>query len=259
MLFKTIGDKTNPSILFFHAMGVTGDSSEHIAENLKDKYYIIMPTSTVYCPKQKYVSKIDEINQVESFLKESHINHLALVVASSLGADLAISFISTTKVKIDNVVFDGGQFAQINKFARSLLTPILYFAIKSLYRSKGKTLKKILWTDDDNIKPYFIEAGKYLKYRNLRRQLSDSLVNKEFPKIPKSVEENTYFIFGSIEDHFKYRENVKKSYSNAKYPVFKNFNHMEYQIKDPLGFARMLEHIIEYHTFPNLDFLELND
>ena len=50
MLFKTIGDKTKPSILFFHGMGLTGDSSEPIAENLKDKYYIIMPTSTVYCP-----------------------------------------------------------------------------------------------------------------------------------------------------------------------------------------------------------------
>lgn len=259
MLFKTIGDRSKPCILFFHAMGVTGSSSEPIAENLKDKYYIIMPTSTVYCPKQKYISKIDEINQVESFLKESHIDDLALIVASSLGADLAISFISTTNVKIDNVVFDGGQFAQINKFTRHLLTPILYFAIKSLYRSNGKTLKKILWTNDESIKPYFIEAGKYLKYKNLRKQLSDSLVNKEFPKIPSLVEENTYFIFGSIEDHFKYRDNVKKSYPNASYPVFKNFNHMEYQIKDPIGFARMLEHIIEYHTFPNLDFLAPND
>ncbi len=259
MLFKTLGDKSNPCILFFHAMGVTGSSCEPIASHLKDKYYIIMPTSTVYCPKQNYISKIDEIKQVELFLKDSHINHLALIVASSLGADLAISFISSTKVKIDNVVFDGGQFAQINKFTRRLLTPILYFAIKSLYLTKGKTLKKILWTDDDNIKPYFIEAGKYLKYKNLRKQLSDSLVNKEFPEIPSSIEENTYFIFGSLEDHFKYRDNVKKSYPNALYPVFNNYNHMEYQIKDPLGFQKMLEHIIEYHTFPKLDFLADND
>ena len=31
MLFKTIGNKSNPAILFFHAMGVTGASSIPVA------------------------------------------------------------------------------------------------------------------------------------------------------------------------------------------------------------------------------------
>lgn len=31
MVFKTIGDKEKPAILFFHAMGVTGDSSMPVA------------------------------------------------------------------------------------------------------------------------------------------------------------------------------------------------------------------------------------
>lgn len=42
------------------------------------------------------------------------------------------------------------------------MTPFLYFAIRSLYRSNGKTLKKLMWCDDDAIKPYFIAAGKAL-------------------------------------------------------------------------------------------------
>ena len=32
MLFQTIGNELNPVILFFHAMGVTGESSMPIAE-----------------------------------------------------------------------------------------------------------------------------------------------------------------------------------------------------------------------------------
>ena len=32
MIFKTAGDKSKPAILFFHAMGVTGDSSMPVAE-----------------------------------------------------------------------------------------------------------------------------------------------------------------------------------------------------------------------------------
>lgn len=53
MIFKTAGDKSKPAILFFHAMGVTGDSSMPVAECLEQKYYCIMPTSTVYCAGQK--------------------------------------------------------------------------------------------------------------------------------------------------------------------------------------------------------------
>ena len=63
MLFQTYGDRRSPSVLFFHAMGVTGASSEPIARYLQDRYFCILPTSTVYCEGQKYVSKPDEIRQ----------------------------------------------------------------------------------------------------------------------------------------------------------------------------------------------------
>ena len=38
MVFKTIGNKSNPVILFFHAMGVIGESSMPVAEKMKEKY-----------------------------------------------------------------------------------------------------------------------------------------------------------------------------------------------------------------------------
>ena len=68
MLFQTYGDRRNPAVLFFHAMGVTGASSEPIARYLQDRYFCILPTSTVYCEGQKYVSKLDEIRQGGDFL-----------------------------------------------------------------------------------------------------------------------------------------------------------------------------------------------
>ena len=86
MLFETKGKKGNPVILFFHAMGVTGESSGRIAEYLQNEYFCIMPTSTVYCEGQKYVSKADELRQIEEFLKKNGVNNLALVVASSMPA-----------------------------------------------------------------------------------------------------------------------------------------------------------------------------
>lgn len=70
---------------------------------------------------------------------------------------------------VGHVFFDGGQFAQIGKGTRKIMVPFLYLAIKSLYWSKGATLKKILWCDDDSIRPYFIAAGEALTYGNMRR------------------------------------------------------------------------------------------
>ena len=255
MLFQTYGDRRNPAVLFFHAMGVTGASSEPIARYLQDRYFCILPTSTVYCEGQKYVSKLDEIRQVEDFLHRQGVERLAMVVASSIGADLAMAFLTQTKLPIGHVFFDGGQFAQIGKGTRRIMTPFLYFAIKSLYWSKGGTLKKILWCDDDSIKPYFIAAGKNLTYTNLRRQIADSLEDKPFPALSEELQKHLYFEFGSIEDHFKYRQAVMNAYPYGNHPVFEGYDHMQYQIRDPKGFAEMLAHIAERDCMPELPFI----
>ena len=256
MRFKTIGKKENPTILFFHAMGVIGQSSEPVIDYLKDQYYCVMPTSSVYCQKQKYLSKEDEICQIEKFLAKQGINQLELVVASSIGADLAIAFLSQTKCKIEHVFLDGGQFAQIGKGVRHIMVPFLYIAMKSLYWSKGATLKKILWCDDQAIKPYFIAAGKNLSYGNLHRQMMDSLEDQPFVPLSKEIQKRIYFEFGSIEDHFKYRDAVMKAYPFGNHPIFEGYNHMQYQIRDPKGFANMLQSIIEKNELPHLPFLK---
>ncbi len=255
MIFKTLGNKDKPAVLFFHAMGVTGDSSMPVAEHLQEKYFCIMPTSTVYCREQRYVSKADEARQVEAFLRKNDVERLALVVASSIGADLAIAFLTNTELPVEHVFFDGGQFAQISLPLRRIMTPFLYLAIKSLYWSKGKTLGKILWCDDEAIKPYFIAAGKVLQYGNLRRQLAESLEDKPFPPLPEKMQSRTYFEFGSIEEHYKYRNAVMAAYPCGNYPVFEGYNHMQLQIRDPEGFAEMLRFVIEENHLPELPFL----
>lgn len=256
MLFETFGDRRNPAVLFFHAMGVTGESSAPVAEYLESEYFCILPTSTVYCPGQVYAGKADEVRQIEDKLRDLGVNRLALVVASSIGADLAMTFLTRTKLPVAHVFFDGGQFARIGKATRRIMVPFLYLAIKSLYWTKGGTLKKIMWCDDDSIKPYFIAAGKALTYGNLRRQLADSLEDKPFPPLPEALQKCAYFEFGSAEDHFKYRDAVRKAYPAGNFPVFEGYNHMQYQIRDPRGFAAMLRSIIEENTLPELPFLK---
>ena len=255
MLFETLGDRQAPAVLFFHAMGVTGASSEPVARYLRDGYFCILPTSTVYCPGQTYISKADEVRQVEEFLRGQGVQRLALATASSIGADLALAFLAQTALPVSHVYFDGGQFAQIGKGTRRIMTPFLYLAIKSLYWSKGGTLKKIMWCDDDAIKPYFIAAGRALRYGSLRRQLADSLEDKPFPPLPEDLQRRIYFAFGSSEEHYKYRDAVRKAYPQGHFPVFEGYDHMQYQIRDPQGFAVLLRSVMERDTLPELPML----
>ena len=255
MLFQTYGDRKNPAILFFHAMGVTGASSEPVAKYLQDRYFCILPTSTVYCEGQKYISKADEIQQLACFLKAQDVKGLAMVVASSIGADLAAAFLSQTKLPVEHAFFDGGQFAQIGKGTRRIMTPFLYLAIKSLYWSKGGALKIIMWCDDEAIKPYFIAAGKALRYGNLRRQMADSLEDKPFPPLTVEMQRHCYFAFGSAEEHLKYRDAVIKAYPCGHFPVLEGKNHMQYQIREPQDFAEMLISVMEQDKMPELPFI----
>ena len=203
-----------------------------------------MPTSTVYCPDQSYISKQEEINQIQTFFHKEGIDKIALVVASSIGADLAITFLSQTEIPVEHAFFDGGQFAQTSKLTRKIMVPFLYLAIKSLYWTNGATLGKIMWCSEESIKPYFIHAGKNLRYKNLHRQMMDSLEDKEFPKLSEEMQKKSFFEFGSIEEHYKYREAVRKAYPYGNFPVFQNHNHMQLQILNPEKFAEMLDTII---------------
>ena len=254
MLFETIGKRSDTAVLFFHAMGVNGASSEPVARYLQEKYFCVLPTSTVYCAGQKYIGKADEVRQVEEFLRGQGVKRLALIVASSIGADLALAFLARTRLPVEHVFFDGGQFARIGRATRRVMTPFLYLAIKSLYWSKGKTLKKIMWCDDETIRPYFIAAGKALRYGNLRRQLADSLEDRPFPPLPQEMQKRVYFEFGSAEEHVKYRPAVMKAYPHGNFPVFQGHNHMQLQIRDPKGFAQMLTEIMERNRMPERPF-----
>ena len=255
MRFSTMGNPSFPAVLFFHAMGVTGASSERVALYLTKRYFCIMPTSTVYCKGQSYLSKANEVQQVEAFLATEGIENIELVVSSSIGADLACAFLAQTKLPVEHAYFDGGQFAQITPGLRRVMTPLLYLAIKSLWWSRGATLKRILWCDNDNIKPYFIEAGRYLTYKNLRRQLADSLEDKPYPALPELLQVHSFWEFGSNEDHFKYRDALMAAYPQGHFPIFEGHNHMQYQISDPKGFAAMLASVMEQNELPKLPFI----
>ena len=57
-----------------------------------------------------------------------------------------------------------------------------------------------------------------------------------------------------IKDEIAVKLVEKLDYDFSNFPVFEGFNHMQYQIQNPKGFARMPEKIIETDRLPELVF-----
>lgn len=53
----------------------------------------------------------------------------------------------------------------------------------------------------------------------------------------------------------KYRNAVMAAYPCGNYPVFEEYNHMQFQIRDSEGFAGMLRLVMEENRLPELPFL----
>ena len=73
-------------------------------------------------------------------------------------------------------------------------------------------------------------------------------------RVAKGLQARCFFEFGSAEDHFKYRGAVMQAYPHGNFPVFEGMNHMQFQIRDPQGFAGMLESVMEKGSLPELPF-----
>lgn len=250
MEFLTQGNAEKPAILFFHALGVTGEIYTRIAQYLCNDFFLIMPTSTAFCANEIYRNKKREIQEIEAFLTSHAIHSIALIVASSQGCDLALSFILTSTFPLQHIFFDGGQFAKINKFQRLFLTPMIYYTIRSSYKTGGKFLPDIMEYDNEEAKPFFMKAGKNLDYRSLKNLIKDSFIHTDLPPLPVATQKKIIFCFGSQENHIKYRNTVMAAYPNSSFPVFTKWKHLEFQAKDPQGFAQLLSSIIQQGSLP---------
>ena len=58
-----------------------------------------------------------------------------------------------------------------------------------------------------------------------------------------------------LNSTLSYRPAVMAAYPKGQFPVFEGYDHMQYQIRDPEGFAAMLISVMETGKLPELPVL----
>lgn len=84
------------------------------------------------------------------------------------------------------------------------------------------------------------------------RMMGGSLEDKLFPQLPEELQHHTFWEFNSKEDHLKCSDAIMQAWPEGHFPVFEGYNHMQYQIEDPKGFAAMLRSIMGDNELPEL-------
>lgn len=125
---------------------------------------------------------------------------------------------------------------------------------KNFHNGKGGTYDCIA------IMTYYSVCKDKTTFREIE-EIEEVLVLPSFkkltlPPLKKEFQQRVFFEFSSIEDHYKYRADVMKTYPYAHYPVFEGYNHMQYQILSSEDFAKTLDFIIENNAMPRLAFMK---
>ena len=79
-----------------------------------DVWFPFYPLCMEHCITETYAMVY------ECYRKMINTVRLAMVVASSIGADLAMAFLTQTKLPVEHAFFDGGQFAPKSERARAV-------------------------------------------------------------------------------------------------------------------------------------------
>ena len=76
-----------------------------VADKLAENSIVLCQPQQCIAPDRGTAKKRDEVQQVVRFLEKQEIKEIELVVASSIGADLAIAFVTNAKIPVKHIFF----------------------------------------------------------------------------------------------------------------------------------------------------------
>ena len=179
----------------------------------------------------EFPTMLEETEKIEAYLKTHCGGHIRAAYGCSLGGSFVGLLAARQNIHMDYGILGSSDLDQASPLAASLQTDFLLPLIYPVVRD-GKIKAKFLQKRLDKCAK---ESGDYVKA--FLKMFGDARP------------------YVTIEDHFKYRQAVIEAYPCGNYPVFEGYDHMQYQIRDPKGFAEMLAFIAEQDGMPKLPFI----
>ncbi|WAW15825.1 alpha/beta fold hydrolase [Peptostreptococcus equinus] len=237
MLFETFGDKDKPVALLIHGIFYPGSTSYKTLIPLLEKdYYVLVPhLEGINYPVSKFISSMEQSNEIVKWLKENNINKISFLLGSSFGTSVAFELMKELWLQIDIVAFDGPTLKN-SKYRGTLFYMELNKLVGDIKKYGMKAFDK--WPRYNHIST---EDKIYIK--NVFENISSETIKKiafscYHYKLPSQLfRENTKITF-LIGDRDRSKKNLPelKILAAGDIKIIKDMSHLEFMFKNPLKF-----------------------
>ena len=230
MQISTYGNIENEKILLIHPMFTNSNFFEGIAEKLKDRYFLIVPTLSGHDKKSTYISLSQEEKEIDDFLKSRDISKIKMIIGFSLGGNIAFDYFCKNSDRIDKVVVDS---APLFKFPKSIKNHFFKKYLKCLKKVRSNKENAV-----EELNKCFHGMGESQKdiasivTDESLKNLIESCYNISLPNLSENQKRKITFVYGTQDIARLCIPRIKK-YRKSKVVTLDGLNHCEYFMKQP--------------------------
>ena len=234
----TYGDPQNPSMLMIHGMYMDGSSLEAEITELKQDYYLIVPTNhgSDGATETTFDSFDSECADMEDYIQKNLDGHLDYAYGISMGATTLYNLLQRNNIEIDTAILDGLYVAHQGEFAAYFTAKMMYPMQQAVSRGEDfevpsmmKMSAEQMGYDKDNAKSMYEHTFTTTPF-TYRNMLRIAYANYTYEIDPSVTIDHTkvYLWCGSREPYaLQSNEIVKPQIKQYEEKVFDGYAHAE--------------------------------
>lgn len=243
MDFIEVNKEKKKIILLIHPLGFSAEAMKNlIGDKLPaDCRYIMPELAGQGNSKEIFKSTEVEAKKIEKYLLESKISEVDLAFGASLGGLVLLDLLKTKKIKFKKCIFEGCPLSEGSKLKELLARKFVKDQQKRALRDRNYGLEKIGELYGGGLANSIVDSILGLDKKSLINIVA-SVVHGKIPTIPREVQENCIFCYGSLEYNLKEsRRLIAKKLPHVKIKIWKGFNHCEILARKSSYYCRFLE------------------
>lgn len=243
------GRENHKIIVLIHPSLVRWDYFERVIPLLEKGYHLVIPVLPGYdfTADSDFTSVEEVARQIAVCLKEKQITQVETVYGCSLGGSIALRMAVDGRIKIGNIIMDGGITPYQLPWLITRLILIRDFLMIALGKLGGEKILVHAFTSDQYSQEdmnYIAKVLNHVSYKTIWRTF-DSCNNYKLPKKRISPEANVYYWFGENEQKqrdwdIKY---MKKRIPKTEFMRIKGMDHGGLPLLRPREFAKAIKRI----------------
>ncbi len=175
MIFKEIGSKEYPTIIFLHGGGLSDWSWKKIADKLSDKYNVVTPVIDGHGDDgwEEFISIEDSASKLIEYIKEEKNGKVYAISGLSIGAQIVCEVLSQEPTITDYAIIESALVIPIKPTA-ALTVPtyqLCYGLLKKRWFSKMQA--KTLCVPDELFEKYYQDSLNITKQSLINITLSN--------------------------------------------------------------------------------------